>query len=370
MAIYLIFLICIYIVSAKETKRLTEHDLVFFTLLTIVSGFRYDVGTDYFSYVRYFERIESGLSSPAEPGFNIISSIVSTLNMNSQVVFLVFSILTMFFIYKGVKYYADDKYFYKPVFYIIFIIFTFIPSLNGMRQALAAAIVLYASRFIIEKKFFRYIVWIFIAIGFHFSSIIFIAFYFVINRKYKTVILLSILFITFVIARLGLINTILEYILANYKFLDVGGYIDNYLKSSYNQREIQFGIVFYINFLVLVLFIFLQDRIRKDSKDTLVFNMFFLYVFSGVLSMGAPMLSRLTYYFSIYMAIYIPKFTTIFNKKSQKTIEYILVILYSALFLFIIIRGYLNPGSTDYIPYNYNFDIFNKEANMEGMLWD
>ena len=82
------------------------------------------------------------------------------------------------------------------------------------------------------------------------------------------------------------------------------------------------------------------------------------------------MFSRLTYYFSIYMAIYIPKFTTIFNKKSQKTIEYILVILYSALFLFIIIRGYLNPGSTDYIPYNYNFDIFNKEANMEGMLWD
>ena len=280
------------------------------------------------------------------------------LNLNSQFVFLIFSIMTMFFIYKGIKYYLDEEDTYKPVVYIIFLIFTFFSSFNGIRQALAAAIILYASRYIIEKKFLRFALWIVIAMQFHFTSIIFIVLYFVINKEYKNSVLLSVLGISLIVSNLGLINKILEYIVFNLSFLDVGGYIQNYLYSNYNAREIRFGIVFFINLIILVVLIFFKDKINKKPKETLVFNMFYLNILSGVLSIGAPMFSRLTYFFSIYMALYIPKFINIFKPESKKVVKISLFILYSMLYLYVIFNGYIS-GTTDYIPYDYNINIFN-----------
>lgn len=357
MIIYLTILICIYMLSLVEPRKLNKLDVLYFSLLALISGFRYGVGTDFFSYIGYFDRVVAGRKIPAEPGFVIISKIAILLNLNSQFVFLVFSILTVFFLYKGIKYYTDTEYTYKPALYIIFLIFTFFPSLNGMRQALAAAIVLYASKYILEKKFTTYVFLVFIAMQFHFTSIIFIVLYFVINREHKKSILLVVLSSAFIISKLGLLNKILEYIIFNFSFLDVGGYIQNYLYSAYNTRKIGFGIVFYINLLILVLFIFFKDKINKTSKDTLIFNMFYLNVLSGVLSMGAPMFSRLTYFFSIYMALYIPKISDIFNPESKRVVEVCLLILYSILYIYVILNGYIT-GTTDYIPYNYNFNVF------------
>lgn len=358
MLIFIFALMLLYCTSLVNPRKIGKVDIIFFVFLTIISGFRYGVGTDFFNYERYFYLIESGYPAPAEPGFIYLSLIISKLNLNSQALFLTLSALTMFFLFKGIKYYTNNEYTFKPVLYIIFLIFTYFTSFNGVRQALAAAILFYASKYIVEKSLWKFSVWILLAMSFHSSSVIFFGLYFIATRDFKRVTLLLGIFFSFMLSNLGLIAGFIEYIFLNYSFLDIGGYLENYLYSSYNSREVSYGIVFYINVFVLTLFILLKNRLIKSKKAQLAFNFFYLYNLSYILSMDAPMLTRVTYFFSIYMAVSIPRFGLMFNKKSKRIVEYILFALYSLLFLYVIINGYLNPGQTDYIPYDYNLDLF------------
>ena len=250
-----------------------------------------------------------------------------------------------------------DNYILKPVFYIIFIIFTYFPSLNGSRQALAAAVVFFASKYILERKFWVFFIWVLVAISFHYSSVVLLLLYFVVTKEFNRITMLTILFLSFFLSQIGFFSFILEYILLNYGFLDIGGYIENYLYSSYNSREIEFGIVFYINTFILILFIILKKRLIINEKMEVTFNFFYLYILTYILSMDAPMLTRLTYFFSIYMAICIPAFGQLFKSEDKKLVNYILIMLYSILFLFVLMNGYLNPSQLDYVPYNYNFNI-------------
>lgn len=359
MIVYIFVLGIIYLASLINLRKIKLLDVVFFVFITAVSGFRYGVGTDYFNYVRYFNQIESGYNAPAEPGFNYLAMLIAKLTLNSQALFLVFSVLTMFFFYRGLKYYLNNDFIFKPVLYIVFVIFTYIPSLNGIRQALAAAIIFYASKYIIEKKFFKYSLYVLFASLFHLSSLIFLALYFIVKRDYNKILLLFVLFLSLFLAKSGFINQILEIILLNFSYLDFGGYINNMLYSSYNDREVDFGIVFFINFTVLVVLTLLKDKLITNELAQLSFNFFFLYILSYVLSMDASMLTRLTYYFSIYMAVSISRFGILFDSNSRKVVEYVLFGLYSLLFLYVILNGYFNPGQTDFIPYDSNFNIFN-----------
>lgn len=338
---------------------MTKLDIAFFVLLTIISGIRYGVGTDFFNYNEYYELISSGYNINVEPGFVLISSVLSKLGFNSQAMFFALSALTMVFFYHGIKYYINSDYAYKPVLYIIFIIFPYFSSFNVVRQVLAASIILYASKYIIEKKLTKFSIWVLFAMLFHFSSIIFLGLYFIAKRDFKRTTLLSVLLISFVAVKLDFIMIILKFIINHLSFLDFGGYIQNYINSSYNTRELSFGAVFFIHVTILVMFILLKDKLIKNERSLLSFNFFYLYILFYILSMGAPVLTRFNYYFSIYMAISISKFGLMFDGRSRKIVEYVVTVLYLLLFMYIVVSGYLNPGTSDNIPYNFNLDFFN-----------
>lgn len=358
MAVYLLTLLLIYIVSTINSIKLTRLDFIFFIFLSTLSGFRYGVGTDFFEYDRYFSLIEQGQVAPTDVGYNYLGSLVSAAGLNSQALFFVFSVLTIGFIYFGLKYYMQDNYMVKHVLYIILIIFTFIPSMNGIRQALAAAIMFYGTKYIIEKKPLKYFSLMILATLFHPSSLFFIIIYFIANKNFSRITLFAGIFISIILVNLGMITNIFEFVLTYAGFLDIGGYIENYLYSSYNSREVSYGIVFYINVIVLLLVMIVKDRIIDKEKNLVAFNLFYLYILIYILSMDAPMLTRMTYFFSIYMALVISRFPIIFEVKSRKVVKYTMICLYSLLFIYIILNGYLNPGQTDFIPYKSNFNLF------------
>lgn len=359
MAVYIFILMLIYLISMFDRHKFNITDKIFFVILSVISGLRYGVGTDYFGYTKYFDLISSGYPIQVEPGLVFLSKMLAKVNLNSQALFFILSSLTMLFVYKGLKYYSKSNYINKPVTYLLLIIFTYFPSFNGVRQFLAGAIIFYASRYIVEKKLLKFCIWIVFAMTFHYSSILFLGFYFLALRDYRRTSLISLLIFSTFVANFDLVNKFMEYILNNLSFLDFGGYIGNLLYSSYNTREVKYGIVFFVNVLVVILFILFKKRIIKDKKDLLTFNFFYLYVLIGILSMGAPMLTRLTYYFSIYMAVCIPKFGLMFDLKSRRITENSMTVLYSLLFLYILISGYLNPNTSDFIPYDFNLNFFN-----------
>lgn len=352
--IYIILFIIIFIINIFGTRKVGKIDIVFFLILAIVSGFRYDVGTDFFSYVNYFNLIDSGNPIDVEPGFLILSKFISFLNLNSQALFILLSSLTMIFFYKGLVFYTKGEYTFKPVLYIIFLLFTFIPSLNVVRQLLATAIIFYASRHIIDRNFIKYFIWVIIASLFHTSSIALIVLYFIVSKSYKISILLSILLVSIVMTYFNVFTVVLEFILIHFPFLDIGDYISYYLISDYNSRHIDIGIVNYVNIFVVILFVLLKNKLFNDQKSILSFNLFYLFNLFSIIQLDASVISRLTYFFSIYMAIAVPRFGILFDKKSRHIVEYLLLILYSILYLYNIIFA---GGSHDIIPYEYNLNL-------------
>src|SRR5699024_887868 len=190
MIIYILILILVIALSLIDSHKLNKVDIFLFIFLIGISGFRYNVGTDFPGYVYYFNLIDKGLEASVEPGFIFISELILKMGLNIQAVFLVFSILTMFFLYKGLTYYTNNEYIYKPVLYILMLIYTFFPSLNVIRQILAAVIILFASRYIINRSFIKFAFWVLIASLFHSSSLIFIILYFIALKNYRRITLI------------------------------------------------------------------------------------------------------------------------------------------------------------------------------------
>ena len=82
---------------STKLKKKTILDKFFRTLISLlalaipsyVAGIRYNVGTDYFSYIRIFNNIKIGKFGRIEQGYVFLNQIVDRLNGDVQVVFSV-----------------------------------------------------------------------------------------------------------------------------------------------------------------------------------------------------------------------------------------------------------------------------------------
>jgi len=344
-----------------SVKKFSFHkiDVLFFIIIGFLVGFRYFIGTDYASYIDYFNRVYTYGTANTEIAFDVVSKIAILLGLNFQGMFLIFAIITSFFYYIGYKYYFKDNELNKLVFFIIFIIFVFPQITNGVRQIAASSILFFSTKFIVQKKFIKFMGLVTLASLFHFSSIIFIPLYLFIGKNFNKYFMLFILLLGYVLGQLGIITAFLNYVInSNIKFLDVGNYISSYIDSPYNLRDFDFGIVALIQIGVLVFLIIFKNSIISDKKALLALNGFLLYSLFLLFSFDARAFFRLSYLFSIYPAIAISSSIKVFNKES-KYFAYILIsFAYILLLIFVGFKGSLEPSTSQIIPFEFNFDIF------------
>lgn len=160
------FLLEIKYKNEKITTNFSNYLLVFFAVL---SGIRYDVGIDYLNYQDSFY-YSSNYS--IEIIYLILEQSVKFLFNDFVVLTMVMSILTSLFIYLALN---SRKIigFDRLIAVCFFIFFLGIPSFNLMRQGLSIAIIYYATSFL-HKNNRKYGLYVLLAMGFHFSSIIFL----------------------------------------------------------------------------------------------------------------------------------------------------------------------------------------------------
>ncbi|MFR0704150.1 EpsG family protein [Enterococcus sp.] len=159
---------------------------LFFSLLipSIVAGMRYNVGTDYQSYYWLFELTRNSsifqiLNTGTEPLFLIIVKISSYI-LNNQSIYFVIFFLTIYFVYISIRELVNINWGYSMMLWFLI---AFSPTLNIMRQMLAASIVLYAIINLYENKLLKCFVFLILALLVHnIAAIGFIAF-FLQNKK-------------------------------------------------------------------------------------------------------------------------------------------------------------------------------------------
>lgn len=170
-----------------KIKKLFWHSLIIAPPV-IISTIRYDVGTDFFSYVSIYNNINSLPFETVwqyygnEPMYLFLNKLAYFLFKNEWGIFFLSSLFIHFFLIRGLDYFKRDISI--PIALFVYFMYLFSFGLNGIRQAIAMSITFYAIRFILERKPVTYISLIVFATLFHNTAIVCLILYiFVLGNK-------------------------------------------------------------------------------------------------------------------------------------------------------------------------------------------
>lgn len=152
-------------------------------LPTIIAGIRYYVGTDYEIYqkfytyaeylgVKYFIRQDGTIS---ELLFYLVLTLGRIIFNNYNGFLFLASFITNMFVIYSLDYHKEKIN--MPFSLLIYYLLLYPTSLNIVRQMMAVSIIIYAYRYIVEKRFFKYLMFVLIASLFHATAVIALMFY-------------------------------------------------------------------------------------------------------------------------------------------------------------------------------------------------
>jgi len=309
-------------------------------MTTILFGLRYEVGTDYNSYLTIFNEIGQGserLQERIEPIYYYMNLFFYKAKFHEQFIIFFSYFLTFLFIFIVLKKYSINY----NISVIVLVTFGILFGMtNAVRQALACSVCLLSLPYIINRKFLKFLIFPVVGAGFHYSAFFFIPFYWLTNIKYNRLILL--LFIFLAIYTHFNLYQILYSTLA---ITIIPDFYLGYLFSSQMERETSgLGIRLIFEFLILLLLIPFYNKIINSKCEKIIINMFIFGIMLNFAFSEIALIKRLAmycYWFSfLAMPILIYKF-----KYPSKQFIYICFLVYAG-FLFLRILS-----SEQFVPY-------------------
>ena len=310
--------------------------------LFIVASLRYNVGTDYpYTYTQHFLWRLNGydLSAKFEAGFIKLIDLIQLFTDEPQWLFVVcafiFSLFTAIAIYQQ----SND---YALSFLVVVISGIYFAYLNLMRNYVALAIVLYAFKYIEERKFKHFLFWVLLASSFHVTALLFLPVYFIYNIKINRWVVIGIIVTVFI--GLPVIDIIARYIISYTKY----AYYYNSTDSNVTPQRIYL----LINILILCIQIYSYRFMKEDIKFQLHMKLEVLIVVLALGSYVVPMIRRL---------ILVPMFTHILvipyieNYKINKNLRKLIVISLCIICMISSYRQITTLGMHEVLPYQTIF---------------
>ncbi len=301
--ILLLIIILLYIFLFKVFKLKYSKEIfcgVVFILLTLVQGLRsWNVGNDTKNYVRFYEIVKTmSIKSillqsnwVIEPGYGMLMKVCSLIGINTRFFILIVAMIIngglMLFIYK----YSEN-----PLMSVIIFMGVefFTLSFTALRQMIAVIIVLNSYTFIRKEKYIKFIIIILLAATFHKSALIFLPVYFFKNIKISknNLIIGGCLILLLQVCAITIVKFCVE------KF-----YYTSYLSADGSGITQAFVMLVYLVLGILIYFKFID---KNEYKDNILF--FVIYVAFAIQSLTyqLSMLSRLMWYFYIFIVIFLP----------------------------------------------------------------
>lgn len=367
---FFLSLVFLYVAERRDFKGKSAKILVLLGLVIpcLIAGLRsYKVGTDVETYVRplflaagaretFAEYIKLEYSrfgwdfnfvADFEIGFTVLVFIVQRMFNDLQVLLFVVQALIIIPIYKGLRAFGKSQpvWLGMAVFYLMF----YNQSLNLIRQWIAMSLLFYAFHFLRDRKYRKYFaVWL-VAVTFHTTALvglIVFGIYHVVatENSYGKVVKMLLIALVGAIAIFGveIMTKVLELFGLNY-----GGYIKGTLTLLPNQ------ILYRVP--ILVLFLLQWNRIKKTDRhahfyllmvifDLLTSQLTSIYVHSG----------RVGVYFSeYYMLAYPALYASSAKKDNRKVIKWAILAFLCVYWWYVYVLG----GTSETVPYKFFFDM-------------
>lgn len=304
---YTIFFVLVIFSFLDRTGNLTYSKLFFrigIIFFIIFVGIRYEVGNDYHSYYLNYLGINSnGYTDSKEIIYVLFNKI-----FNFESVIFLFSCLSFFFLYKSIKYFNVDYSNTILLVYYSFFLVTF--NLHIIRQGLAVALVLYSYKFLYEKKYILFLIFVLVASGFHISALIVIPISYFFKYEINKKIQIFILFISLVISyNIDIIMDFYYLVASNIPILNK--YLLYYRQGEVGQYTFSMGMLFDI----LILLVLMSKQNNFSEKNKFLYNIFYISVILSLLLVVDEAALRLNYYFRIVIIFLLPFVITQFKVK-------------------------------------------------------
>ena len=267
------------------------------TALFAAAALRSSVGYDYNSYaVMYLDYMtftpDEIAHTRIEKGYALINKLLADYIPDYRIIFV---LAAAFF--AAVFSVCICRYCKKPYLGFAFLLTfgVYFNSLNFLRQMIAAAIVLYALRYIKRDQFFRYVIIVLFASCFHLSALIMIPFFFILKIRMTPV-------------TLGIYAGITALIMVfSWDILD---FVTDYIYKGYDPRtsiHVTSGVdptfMVFSGIFFIAAFIFRKRLTTEDEDGNMLINcMFFTFLFE-LLGVKHSILSRFGLFFIIPAAL-------------------------------------------------------------------
>ena len=309
----------------KNNKNEIRIDYNIFFLIIIgavlifVSGFRWQVGTDYYlysiHYTRYITDFWEYILSLNEPGIAIIAKVSSWFYNDYATMFFLAALITIGLSIRTVV--KNTKMLTLSILLYIFI-GAWHGSFNGVRQYLAVAVIFAGHRFIIERKFLKYFGVVLLASLFHISALAMIILYFVPLKKLN-------------LKKIGLM--VLVTIVAIYSYEYIFDFLEslkgtNLTEYDYMLREVNI-LRIAVQIAPLIVYYTLTIKKKLEPEDLFYINMLFVNAAIAIATSDSAYLARFYIYTNIFATISIPRLINFKDKHLTFLLTFVIIILYA-----------------------------------------
>lgn len=331
-------------------------------IFTLFAAVRYDVGVDYFSYLNEYNRLLMGLQPTRdyEPGFHILSLILSDLHLGPTFYFGLWAIIQISLLYIALLNFNEVK----PYLGITLICFgTYFMWMNGIRQSIALMFFLLSISYASNKKAYKFLFCILIGYLFHKSILLVLPLYFLfashkeIFPNIRTQLILVI--ISIILGNIGVMSLVSSYINDFAVFIGYGDQLDyeEIIANQFESGRLGWGprriIMLLINLMTIV-FSPETKRYYNNPFYIALYNIFILGVIFEMLFFESHIVMRLFYYFT---GLYFILHACLLNYllKNKKIMGVIYLCLFIIIFFANIYAAYLADGG--HLLYNFILSI-------------
>lgn len=331
-----------------EKKAYLGFACLVIAVLSLVSGLRWQVGTDYINYAILYEDIRTGgyaavADQGIEIGFVAVCSFFSLFTQSPYAMFLFFAFVINILIVLALR---DNSslFWFAVVLYLLK--YTYYSTFNILRQSCAMAIVFYGTKYITKGEFKKYLICVLLASTFHVSALIMLPVYFFVRLKAwsKGVLAVSLVLSLFYVFYDRLMPVIYS-IIGNTAYGKYEAVIAAEDRGSSILRVVVAGAP------VVLAVIFRKRLAQRIGHSNIAVNMCLIALFMALLSQKELYFGRLGAYFNIYKLLLLPYFVQIFEDRRMR---------FCVLLLFIVCyTGYcyvLMPTEGGVLPYQTIFD--------------
>jgi len=371
---YLVIFIGLLVISQFEILGMkfsakNKWQLFVCSIFILVAGLRYETGVDWRGYQDYYNQIPSmdmaiirnntqDIFVTLDVGYALLNSFLKMLGGGLQTIFFIISFAISTLLLINVKSYSK----YVLIGFILYYsYFFFVFDMSGIRQGLALQIFIFSLRYIGERKFGKYVAMIALASSIHWSALLLVPLYFILNFKASKIfslifIIIGTIIFSFQIKMIsGPLNWIAEHIQYFPLLQDkIVAHTSNEVLSNPRQWDL-YSIYNYVRCLIIIILCNKYDiKLAKNIKYYNIFynllllqffSLFYLYEFTVISE-------RIRFYFLFSEIILVPNLIFCFRYLFEREITFIIFSAIAFLNSYPYLLGF--KSTVSYTPYqNY-----------------